>query len=96
MTTPIKLETAAVAHALVEIDVLSEKQAKATIYLDGMEDPASFVTVTCGECWASGTEAVVSALESLLVVIRTESKKLGIPIRSTRIFDATKPRGDLS
>jgi hypothetical protein len=94
---PIKLETVAVAHALVEIDVLSEKQVKATIYLDGLEDPASFVAVTCGcECWASATEAVVSALESLLVAIRTESKKLGIPIRSTRIVDATKPRGDLS
>jgi hypothetical protein len=92
---PIKPETPAVAHARVEIEVLSEKQAKATIYLDGMEDPGSFVTVTCAR-WSSATEAVVSALESLLVAIRTESKKLGIPIRSTRIVDATKPRGDLS
>jgi hypothetical protein len=94
---PIKLETPAVAHALVEIDVLSEKQAKATIHLEGTEDPDAFVTAVCHcECWASATEAVVSALESLLVVIRVESKKLGIPIRSTRIFDVTKPRGDLS
>lgn len=97
MTTPIKLETVPVALALVRVEVLSDKQAKASIYLGDTESTSATATVECGfGRWASATEAVVCALESLMGVIREESKKIGIPIRTIRHLDATKPRGDLS